>query len=112
MTAQPSRGTIVVVEDQFVFGFLRLVLERKGFEVVRVETEGCLDFLRSAQSGGVSLVITNRPSIFKEFADTVPLLYIAALPDPEAAQPFRAIRVLRKPFHPDQLISCVEQLLR
>ncbi|MCU1233213.1 MAG: response regulator receiver protein [Candidatus Solibacter sp.] len=69
-----------------------------------------VDLLRSGDCG-IGLLITNVPARFTEFADRVPLLYIAAFPDPNEVSPFRTCRVLRKPFHPEQLINCVEQLL-
>ncbi len=111
MTLEPSCGSIVVVEDPFVAGFLRNVLQRKGYHVIPAEAGDGLNLLRSAENG-VSLLITNLPAAFTEFAESVPLLYLAANPDPTVSSPFRASRVLRKPFHPKQLLMCVEQLLR
>jgi DNA-binding response OmpR family regulator len=111
MTPQPICGSIVVVEDPFVSGFLRNVLQRRGYRVISMEAGDGVNLLRSGDRG-VGLVITNIPSVFTEFAERVPLLYLSAYPDPEAASPFRYSRVLRKPFHPEQLLSFVEQLLQ
>jgi hypothetical protein len=111
MAPQPSRGTIVVVEDPFVSGFLRSILGRKGYDVMSLEATECAALLRSGKRS-VGLLITNLPTKFTEFAQRVPLLYLAALPEPAAAAPFRASRLLPKPFHPEQFMSCVEELFR
>jgi DNA-binding response OmpR family regulator len=105
-----SCGSIVVVEDPFVSGFLRNVLQRKGYHVIPLDADAGVNLLRAADPN-IGLLITNHPTIFAEFAERVPLLYIAAFPDPAAASPFRASRLLRKPFHPDQLLNCVQELL-
>ena len=110
MPAPRTCGAIVVVEDPFVSGFLRNILERQGYKVISVEAQDGVSLLRSG-GPGIGLLITNLPSEFAEFAGTVPLLYIAAFPDPSAASAFRKSRLLRKPFHTGQLLACVEQLL-
>jgi len=108
---RPNSGAIVVVEDPFVSGFLRNVLQRKGYCVLPMAAGEGLDLLRSGDSG-IGLLITNLPAAFTEFAERVPLLYLAAFPDPKVASAFRASRLLRKPFHPEQLLTFVEQLLQ
>lgn len=110
MTPRPTYGAIVVVEDSFISSFLRNILERKGYRVIPAKAGDGVELLRSGDRE-ISLVITNIPAVFAEFADRVPLLYLSAYPDPAAVSPFRSSRVLSKPFHPDQLLSCVEQLL-
>ena len=109
MAPQPSRGTIVVVEDPFVSGFLRNILGRKGYEVVSLEEHEGAALLRSGERS-IGLLITNHPSAFTEFAQRVPLLYVAAFPEPEVAAVFRASRLLPKPFHPEQFMNCVDEL--
>jgi DNA-binding response OmpR family regulator len=104
-------GIIVVVEDPFVRNFLRAVLVRRGYRVLPGDVRQGLAALRDS-SQKVQLLITNVPAAFTEFADLVPLLYLAALPDPSLALPYRKSRVLSKPFHPDELLALVQELLR
>src|SRR5438094_8608264 len=111
MPTEASSGVVVVVEDPFVRNFLRSVLERQGYEVLSGGVWHGLAALRDG-SREVQLLITNRPSAFTEFADRVPLLYLAALPDPSLVSPYRDSRVLSKPFHPHQLLASVQELLR
>lgn len=66
--------------------------------------------LRSREQS-VDLLITNLPSEFTEFSQTVPLLYLAAFPEPEVAAQFLASRLLPKPFQTEQFLSCVEELV-
>ena len=99
-----------MVEDPFVADFLRTILQRKGYRVMPMDADDGVNLLRAGDRS-IDLLITNLPAVFTEFAELVPLLYLAAFPDLDAALPFRASRVLRKPFHPEQLLSCVEQLL-
>ena len=47
---------------------------------------------------------------FASVADRVPVLYLAAAPDPEAGTHFSAFRALRKPFLPQQLLEAVQEL--
>jgi hypothetical protein len=101
---------IVVVEDPMVSGLLRSVLQRKGYPVIQLGASDGVRLLRSADAR-VALLITNQPEAFTEFAGFVPLLYLAAFPDPAVASPFHISRMLRKPFRPEQLLNCVEQLL-
>ena len=110
MAPQPSRGTIVVVEDPFVAGFLLSILGRKGDPVMSLEAPEGAAMLRSGDQD-VALLITNHPSAFVEFSQRVPLLYLAAFPEPAMAAPFRASRLLPKPFQTDQFMSCVEELV-
>jgi DNA-binding response OmpR family regulator len=111
MPTKTGSGVIVVVEDPFVRNFLRSVLERQGYEVLSGGIWHGLAALRHG-SREVQLLITNLPSAFTEFADRVPLLYLAALPDPSLVSQYRNSRVLSKPFHPHQLLASVQELLR
>jgi DNA-binding response OmpR family regulator len=104
-------ANILVVEDSFVSGFLRSVLQRRGYDVIALGTRQACELLR-AGTNRVDLLITNLPAAFTEFGNQVPLLYLAAYPDPVATLPFRLTRALRKPFHHDQLLGCIEALLR
>jgi hypothetical protein len=58
----------------------------------------------------VDLVITNSPRDFLAFAGSLPILYMAAAPDLELASRFLCCQVLRKPFHPDQLLALIKDL--
>ncbi|HTS27805.1 MAG TPA: hypothetical protein VMH81_18150 [Bryobacteraceae bacterium] len=102
-------GTIVVVEDPFIQKYVRSLLSRHGCQVAASDVAGALEMLRS-KTEPVSLVITNTPRDFLAVADSVPVLYIAAAPDYELATFFLACRVLRKPFHPNQLVELVKEL--
>jgi hypothetical protein len=55
-------------------------------------------------------VITNTPGLFAAFAEQVPVLYLAAIPEAGLTTRFRACRAIRKPFHPAQLLEAVEEL--
>jgi hypothetical protein len=108
---ETGSGVIVVVEDPFVRNFLRNVLERQGYEVLSGGVGHGLAAMRDGRQE-VQLLITNVPSAFTEFAGRVPLLYLAALPDPSLASPYRRSRILSKPFHPHDLLASVQELLQ
>jgi hypothetical protein len=78
--------------------------------VICADQHDACTFLREGLEK-VNLLITNTPAAFAEFGD-LPVLYLAALPDPAAIQPFRRCAALRKPFHPTQLLNHIAQLLR
>ena len=59
----------------------------------------------------VSLIITNHPAEFIDFANEVPVLYMAAAPDQAVAARFRACRTLQKPFSTRSLIDAVDALV-
>jgi DNA-binding response OmpR family regulator len=107
MTA--CQGSIVVVEDPFIQKYVRDLLARYGYRVLKSDAGAVAGMLRSAVDP-VDLVITNSPRDFLTFADSLPILYMAAAPDLELASRFLCCQVLRKPFHPDQLLACVKEL--
>ena len=111
MPTETGSGVIVVVEDPFVRNFLRTVLERQGYKVLSGGVRHGLAALRDG-SQEVQLLITNVPAAFTEFAGRVPLLYMAALPDPSLASQYRNRRALSKPFHPHDLLASVQELLQ
>jgi hypothetical protein len=100
---------ILVAEDPFVGSFLRTVLQRRGHKVVTSEAVHASELMREG-SIAADVVITNEPEVFLEFASTLPLLYIAANPDPLLISQFPTCRVLRKPFRNDDLLEAVEEL--
>jgi DNA-binding response OmpR family regulator len=105
----PTRANILVVEDPFVGRFLKAILQKSRYEVSAIEAFPACERLRQ-RNIGVDLVITNRPEIFREFAATLPLLYIAASPDYLLASQFPHCLVLQKPFRNEELLDAVECL--
>jgi DNA-binding NtrC family response regulator len=103
------QGSIVVVEDPFIQRYLSDLLTRHGYRVMRSDAGAVAGKLRSAVDQ-IDLVITNSPREFLAFADSLPILYIAAAPDLELASRFSCCQVLRKPFHPDQLLASIKDL--
>ena len=111
-SAEPLRaesGPIVVVEDPQIQKLIQGLLGRSGYHAQAAEQ----DYRRTLLEGGrlPSVLITNQPSLFLAFADELPLLYLAAMPDPQLASMFRRCRVLRKPFHAAELLASVDQLI-
>jgi CheY-like chemotaxis protein len=104
----PDARKIVVVEDAFVRSFLRAALERQGHHVVCAVPAHAAELL---ESGDVDLLVTNTPQTFADFGGRIPLLYLAAFPDPAAAVDFTRWLSLRKPFQTTELVGLVQQLL-
>jgi len=104
-----AERSILIVEAPIVQKFLRAVLEREGYEAVEAEPQSALELVEVCQPP-VGLIITNVPTIFLPLAGRLPLLYMAACPDMEMASRFRNCRVLRKPFHPGELVDAVKRL--
>jgi len=100
---------VLVVEDPLIRRFVRSLLEREGRVAVEAETDQALRTLRTNQ-GTVCLLITNSPGEFLEFAETLPVIYVATFPDPALAGRFRNCRTLRKPFRPRDLLTCAAEL--
>ncbi|HEY9141843.1 MAG TPA: hypothetical protein VIN93_13180 [Bryobacteraceae bacterium] len=109
MPEKSASGCVLVVEDPFIRRFVGGVLKREGYLVVEAELAEALRTLRD-QPGTVSLLITNVPAHFCEFAETLPLIYVATFPDPELADRFRCCRTLHKPFRPSDLAACAAEL--
>jgi hypothetical protein len=89
--------------------YLQSVLRRHGFAVLMADPHTAAATVASGKLQ-VDMVITNAPEPFLPVASAIPVLYIAGCPNPELVAPFRHARILRKPFHTDDLISAVEQL--
>jgi hypothetical protein len=106
-----DNGTsIAVFEDPFIRKLVGDLLTRRGYRVVGSDVGHAAEVLGSG-ADKVRLVITNHPEDFVQFADRLPVLYIAATPDEELAMCFRAHRTLRKPFINDQLLAAVRSLV-
>jgi len=102
-------GTILIVEDPLIQRLIGGILVRAGYRVVESEIAAAAALLRTARSQ-YRLLITNKPAEFLEFASAVPLLYVAACPDRELARRFARWAVMRKPFHPEQLLALAMEL--
>ena len=109
MQQKAALGCALIVEDPMIRKFVGGILKREGYVVIEAELEAALRTLRGAPDA-VSLLITNVPGNFLEFAETHPLIYVAAFPDPALADRFRRCRALRKPFHPGDLALCAAEL--
>jgi DNA-binding response OmpR family regulator len=110
--AAPSvrgRATILVVEEQFVSEFLRSALTHQGYKVI-CATAGVARAILRRDRESVKLLVTNTPLEFAAFPD-LPVLYLAACPDPAQIDPFADSLALAKPFHPRRLFECVAQLI-
>lgn len=101
--------TLVVVEDLLISKLVRAVLRKEGYSVVVANPPEAADLLR-LPGGDLSILLTNSPAIFLEFAGTVPLLYLSSAPDPQLEGQFRCCRVVRKPFAPGELVQAISEL--
>lgn len=111
MEWKTAQGCVLIVEDPLIRRFVGGILTREGRSVVEAEPDQALRILRGGECA-VSLLVTNHPERFLEFAETLPLLYIAAFPDAALAVCFPRYRMLRKPFYPPDLVRCAAELLR
>lgn len=109
MPTDRASGVVLVVEDPFVRVYLRTLLTRHGYAVVGAEPQHGIDLITSGELKP-DVLITNTPNLFDRFAQEIPVLYLAACPDPDLAARFRSCRVLQKPFHPDRCLAAVEEL--
>jgi hypothetical protein len=105
-----TAASLVVVEDPLIGKLVHSVLGRYGLETHTASADNVLNLL-SLPGSRIGVVVTNKPWLFLEFADHLPLLYLAGDPDYRWVGLFRACRVLRKPFHPQDLLTAVEALL-
>jgi CheY-like chemotaxis protein len=101
---------VLIVEDPRVRRLIAGILKREAYAVIEAELEEALRILREAPDS-VALLITNVPAHFCEFAETLPLVYVAAFPDPALADRFRRCRTLHKPFRPCDLAQCAAELV-
>lgn len=98
-----------MVEDNLVSNLVRAVLRKRGYAVRLSEAAEAPALLRASDSG-ISVLITNTPGLFLEFAARVPLLYLSSQPDLFLENAFRQCRVVLKPFAPEVLADAVEAL--
>ena len=97
------------MEDSDVGSFLRRTLIQGGYDVVCAGPDDARTLLSDPHQH-VDLLITNMPAAFDGFPD-VPILYLAAIPEPERMRPFHRCRALSKPFHRAQLFASIRELL-
>lgn len=109
MQSEIAHGCALIVEDPMIRRFVGGILKREAYLVVEAELGEALRILRDGPSA-VSLLVTNAPGYFFEFAETLPLIYVATSPDPALANRFRRCRTLRKPFRPGELVECAAEL--
>ena len=102
-------GVIAVTEDPFIRKLLGDVLKKHGYRVVGSSASNTIEMIESGREP-VELVITNEPGEFMSVAGKVPLLYLAAVPDPAMGSHFAYFRALSKPFRPEELLAAVEEL--
>ena len=100
---------VLVSEDPFVGSFLRTLLQRRGYKVVNAQAQHGVELMLAGDIKA-ALVITNTPETFLPLADEISILYIAAAPDLSLAAQFASCRVLRKPFHADDLLRAAGEL--
>jgi DNA-binding response OmpR family regulator len=99
----------LIVEDHLVSNLVRAVLRKRGYQVRLAEPTEAAALLHSPDAG-ISVLITNTPGLFLEFATRVPLLYLSSQPDLFLEAAFRECRVVLKPFAPEVLADAVEGL--
>ena len=107
MVERPN--SILIIEDPLIRKLIAGILTRAGYRITESDQPEGVEKLRK-QPRDFCLLITNRPQDFLEFAETVPLLYIAAMPDLELASRFRRCGVLRKHFHPVKMLELATAL--
>jgi hypothetical protein len=101
--------TILIVEDRFVSDFISSILTKRGHRVICESVDRAQSRLES-EPDSIDLLITNTPLEFAA-APQVPLLYVAASPDPERIRTFARARMLAKPFHPRDMLIHLRELL-
>lgn len=102
-----SLGNVVVVEDPLVSNLVRAVLQRHGYTVRLADALDAASLLQAADT----VIVTNTPAPFLEFAGHVPLVYLTSQPDILLQAAFRRSRVVVKPFIPENLVQAVGALL-
>ncbi len=110
MISRDSDAAVVLVEDAFIRRYIHAVLATREPSLVDADAAYAIELLRSGERK-VALLITNRPQDFDVFAGELPILYLAAQPDPIVAAGFRECRMLRKPFTPAELSAAVTAMI-
>ncbi len=98
-------GTVLIVEDPFVSKYLCSLLAPKGYTIKTAGVVRGNEFIRSGQA---SVIVTNAPGEFLEFADRVPVVYLSSAPDPDLAHKFHCCHMVTKPFRAADLVSAID----
>lgn len=109
MTPIQHEWTVAVAEDPFVRRYIRALLAKHGFRIAENDTPLTRKLIESGQLKP-DVLITNDPTTFAAFGGELPVLYLAAAPDPTLVQRFRRSRTLRKPFQAEHLVQAVSEL--
>ncbi len=109
MTSIPQERTVAVAEDPFIRRYVRALLVKHGFRIVENDPKLTRKLMESGELIP-DVLITNDPGAFAGFADELPVVYLAAAPDPAVVERFRFSRMLRKPFEADQLLRALNEL--
>jgi len=109
MSTLPKEPTVAIAEDPFIRRYVRVLLTKHGFQTVEKDTPVARRLMESGELRP-DVLITNDPGSFAGFAAVLPVLYIAAAPDPAVVARFRSSRTLRKPFEAAQLLKAVSEL--
>ena len=109
MTHTQYKGTVAVAEDPFVRRYVRALLVKHGFQIVENDVRLTRRLMESGELKP-DILITNVPDAFAGFAAHLPVVYLAAAPDPTLVEPFRFSRMVRKPFQAQQLLEALSEL--
>ena len=101
--------TVAVAEDPFVRRYVRALLTRHGFRIVENDSRLTRKLLESGELTP-DILITNEPGTFAGFAAFLPIVYLAAAPDPKLVESFKFSRMVRKPFLAEQLLQALNEL--
>jgi hypothetical protein len=101
--------TVAVAEDPFVRRYVRSLLVKHGFQIVENDARLTRQLMESGELKP-DVLITNAPDAFADIAAKLPVVYLAAAPDPALVEPFRLSRMLRKPFQAHQLLEALSEL--
>lgn len=100
-------GPIILVEDPFIRNYVRFLLVRHGYSVLDTDVSRACELLHA---DGGSVVVTNEPEPFVNFAAKIAIIYLSTSPDLDLASRFPSCRVVRKPFRPEDLLTAIRQL--
>jgi DNA-binding response OmpR family regulator len=101
---------ILIVEDPLVGRMIDGIVSRDGYTAIQAEGKRATDLLND-ETAEIGLLVTNNPAQFPPASRNVPLLYVAASPEPERAAMFAHCRTLTKPFRPRDLLALTHDLL-
>jgi hypothetical protein len=99
---------VVLDEDPLIERYLESLLVKKGYRIVTARNSHALEL--NSPDLNVLLVITNRPGVLTMVDSEVPMVYLAASPDPKVAAQFPICRMMKKPFRAGDLLDAVDEL--